>query len=123
MISVENAVLIHEVLIDKFGGTKGIRDLNLLESAIFRSFQTFDSNDLYPTPTEKAAALIESILVNHPFSDGNKRTGYVLMRLLLMQDGLDVFASEDEKYGFVIGIAKGQLAYNEIVNWLNDKVK
>ncbi len=123
MISVENAVLIHEALIDKFGGKKGIRDLELLESAIFRPFQTFDSNDLYTTSTEKAAALIESILVNHPFVDGNKRTGYVLMRLLLMQDGLDVFASEDEKYVFVIEIAKGKLAHNEIVNWLKGKVK
>jgi death-on-curing protein len=82
MIDLQDAIRVHEVLIDQFGGSKGVRDLAQLESALARPFQTFDQKDLYLSPLEKAAALIESILKNHPFIDGNKRIGYVLMRLL-----------------------------------------
>lgn len=71
---------------------------------------------------DKAAALIESIVLNHPFIDGNKRTGYVLMRLLLLNEGLDISASQDDKYEFVISIAKGEYDYNQIINWINNKL-
>jgi death-on-curing protein len=67
MISIEEVLKIHEILIEKFGGTPGVRDKELLESAVFRPFHTFDSIDLYPTPIDKAAAIIESIVRNHPF--------------------------------------------------------
>ena len=67
---------------------------------------------------EKAAALIESILINHPFIDGNKRTGYVTMRLFLIQNGCDIKASQNDKYNFVISIASGLLKYDGIVTWL-----
>ena len=72
MIDINDANHIHEVLIEKFGGSKGIRDISLLQSAISRPFQSFDQKDLYSSPVEKAAALIESLLINHPFLDGNK---------------------------------------------------
>jgi death on curing protein len=77
MISIKEAEQIHKILIDTFGGAHGIRDLSALESALSRPFQTFDDKELYPTAIDKAAALAESILNNHPFVDGNKRTGYV----------------------------------------------
>ena len=82
MIKLSEALQIHNILIEKFGGSKGVRDEGALKSAISRPYQTFDGNDLYASIVQKAASLIESILVNHPFVDGNKRTGYVLMRLL-----------------------------------------
>ena len=123
MIDTQDVIRVHEILIDKFGGSKGIRDLGLLESALSRPFQTFDQKELYSTPIEKAAALIESILINHPFIDGNKRIGYVLMRLLLIDYGLDLSANQDDKYEFVIKIAKGSYNYSQILDWIKGKIK
>ncbi len=122
MIDIHDVELIHQILIEKFGGGKGIRDRKLLESALARPFQTFDKKDLYVTPIEKAAALLESILINHLFIDGNKRTGYVLMRLLLINNGLDISANEEEKYRFVISVSRGTLRWAGIIKWLNKKV-
>jgi len=123
MIDIHDAIRIHEVLIEKFGGSHGIRDLALLESALSRPFQTFDLEDLHPTPINKAAALIESILINHPFIDGNKRIGYVLLRLLIMNYGFDILATEDEKYDFSIKIARGEYRYSEITDWLTRNIQ
>ena len=118
MIRIKEVEQLHKILIDKFGGSHGVRNKPALESAITRPFQTFDGNDLYPSILEKAASLIESILINHPFIDGNKRTGYTLLRLFLIQNGLDISASQDNKYEFVINIASGTLKYEGIVSWL-----
>ena len=118
MISFKEVEQLHQILIDKFGGSHGVRDKSALESAIVRPFQTFDGKELYPSILEKAASLIESILINHPFIDGNKRTGYTLLRLFLIQNGLDISASQDNKYVFVINIASGTLKYEGIVSWL-----
>ena len=74
MITLREVESIHEILIDKFGGSNGIRDRGILESAINRPYQTFDQIELYPLPVDKAAAIFESIISNHPFVDGNKTT-------------------------------------------------
>ena len=118
MISIEDAKSIHSVLIEQFGGSYGIRDEAALEAAIYRPSSTFDGKELYSTPEEKAAAIIESVLINHPFIDGNKRAGYVLMRLVLLNSGIDIQASEDEKYEFVINIASGQMKKDAILKWI-----
>ena len=118
MINLEDVLKIHEFLINKFGGSQGVRDLNLLQSAISRPYQTFNQENLYKIPIEKAAAIIESIIKNHPFIDGNKRTGYVLMRLILMDHGLDIRANHKNKYDFVISIASGNLNYVRLRNGL-----
>lgn len=118
MISVEKAKTIHSILIEKFGGIDGIRNHDLLESSLQRPFQTFDSIELYPEPFQKAAALIQSLLINHPFLDGNKRFGYVAMRLILMKFGYDISANEDEKYTLVIKIAEGKLTVDENSVWI-----
>jgi death-on-curing protein len=80
MIDVDEVIRIHNILIEEFGGSKVIRDIKLLDSALNRPFQTFDKKDLYPSPVEKSAAIFESLITNHPFIDGNKRIAYVLMR-------------------------------------------
>ena len=121
MISVKEALVIHELAIDKFGGSYGVRDMNLLESAISRPYATFDGQELYPNPVDKVAAIIESIIKNHPFSDGNKRTGYTLMRLVLLKSKWDIDATEEEKYDFVIKIAESKLTLDEIKSWIENK--
>jgi len=118
MIPIKEVEQIHKLLIDTFGGSHGIRDLSALESALVRPFQTFDNKELYSTPIDKAASLIESILNNHPFIDGNKRTGYVLARLFLLQNGVDIKASQQDKYEFVMNIASGKMRFEEIASWL-----
>jgi len=118
MITINEVLSIHKVLVEKFGGGSGIRDMNGLLSAISRPYSTFDNVELYPEPLDKAAALIESIVKNHPFVDGNKRTGYVLMRLLLMKEGYDIKATQDEKYMFVISIASGDYKTDDIRMWI-----
>jgi death-on-curing protein len=120
MIDLNEVLSIHQIIMKKFGGNSNVRDLNALKSALNRPFTTFDQNDLYPTPIEKASALIESIVINHPFVDGNKRMGYVLMRLFLLKSKYDINASQDEKYDFVVRIASGEIKIEQITLWLKN---
>lgn len=123
MIVSREAEQIHSILIDLFGGVKGVRDAGLLSSALNRPFSTFDNQDLYPSVIEKASALVESIVINHPFIDGNKRIGYVLMRLTLLKGGFDIYADQKEKYDFIISISKGKINYEEIKKWIEERAK
>lgn len=109
MIDLREAENIHNLLIEKFGGAKGIRDHGLLESSLKRPYQTFGGQELYPTPIDKAAAIFESLIANHPFLDGNKRIAYVLMRLMLKVHKLDIECTQTEKFEFVMKAARGEL--------------
>jgi death on curing protein len=122
MIDIQTVESIHNILIDKFGGSKGIRDIGALEASLARPYATFDQKELYPTTIDKASAVFESVIINHPFVDGNKRIAYVLMRILLMADKLDIVASQNEKYTFVIGASKGEFSFDEIKVWLTKHV-
>lgn len=119
---IEEVLSIHRVLIDSFGGSQGLRDGSLLKAALQRPLQTFDGHELYPSEVQKSAALLESIVKNHPFIDGNKRTGYVLARLYLMEKGWDIIAPEQEKYRFIIAISENKLVIEEVVNWLKERL-
>lgn len=118
MIDINEVLEIHQILLKDFGGLSGVRDEGLLKSSLERPFSGFGEVEFYHTPEEKAAAILESIVVNHPFLDGNKRTGYVLMRLLLMQYGKDIQANQHEKYEFIISIASSAIDYEGIVKWI-----
>jgi death-on-curing protein len=122
MIRRSEALFYHSVLIERFGGADGIRDEGLLDAALNRPFATFGGIDLFATPQEKAAAVMHGIITGHPFLDGNKRTGYALARLILQDAGLDIHASENERYDMVIQVATGQLAVEGIVAWMKDHV-
>lgn len=119
MISKQEVILIHSKLIETYGGTQGIRDIGLLESSLSRPFATFDGKDLYTNPVEKASALLESLLINHPFIDGNKRIAYTITRLFLLSSNVDIQATQTEKYQFIIEIAEGKLSIEKIKEWLN----
>jgi death-on-curing protein len=123
MIDVKTANYFHDVLIDKFGGSKGIRDLGALEAALNRPYATFDALDLYPDAIDKAAALFESIIINHPFIDGNKRIAYVLMQFILIENGVSIKTSMREKYKMVIDASNGVLRFDDIKLWLQSKTQ
>ncbi|NCU04789.1 MAG: type II toxin-antitoxin system death-on-curing family toxin [Chitinophagaceae bacterium] len=118
MITKSEVLLIHDQVVQLHGGANGVRDMNGLESAIARPFQTFAESELYHSCFEKAAAIGESIIMNHPFVDGNKRTGYVLMELILRVEGFRIKATDEELYQFVIDISTGNKRFEEIVIWL-----
>ncbi len=118
MIDIKTAIYIHNNLIDNFGGSKGTRDLAGLEAALNRPFATFDGLDLYPTAIDKAAALLESPIINHPFIDGNKRIAYVLMKFLLFKDGIIITADQRDKYQMIIKASTGEIRLEEIKFWL-----
>jgi death on curing protein len=123
MIDIKTVESIHDILIDTFGGSKGIRDRGALEAALARPSATFDQKDLYPKTIDKAAALFESVIIGHPFIDGNKRISYVLMRLVLLEGNLDISATQNEKYDFVLAATKSEFRFEEIRNWLKDHVR
>ncbi len=117
-LSIAEVILIHARLIQQTGGSRGIRDLGLLESALGRSQVTFNGADLYPTLIEKAAALMESLCQNQAFIDDNKRTALVAAGLFLELNGLMLDATNDEAYRFMMDLARGNRALSEIVEWL-----
>lgn len=123
MIPKKLAIELNKIISEVSGGSSGIRDEGLFLSAINRPFQTFDGNDLYPSIIDKASALFESIIINHPFIDGNKRVAYAFMRILLTEEGFIITATEDEKYKFVINASKGNMNFKEIRAWILKNIK
>ncbi|MCY7423085.1 MAG: type II toxin-antitoxin system death-on-curing family toxin [Chitinophagaceae bacterium] len=123
MISIDQAMRVHTIAIKKFGGADGVRDTGALESGLERPFQTFDGTDLYPTVFEKAAAIGESIIMNLPFVDGNKRTGYLLLEAILRNEIYKISSPDNDLYNFVINISTGSLSFDGIVEWLKANTK
>ncbi|MDB5153306.1 MAG: hypothetical protein JWR54_2057 [Mucilaginibacter sp.] len=122
MIDLQTANYIHNILIDKYGGSKGIRDLGGSETALSRPCATFDQQELYPTAIDKASAIFESIIINHPFIDGNKRNAYVLIRLTLLDNNVDITSSQSEKYEVIISASKSIMRFDEIKQWLSERI-
>ncbi len=123
MIDRDEVLQIHKLLIAEFGGMEGVREPGLLDAALQRPFAGFGETEFYPSAEEKAAAILESIAKNHPFVDGNKRTAYVLMRLMLLEYGMDLVASQDEKYDFVVEVASGIMNFEQIVTWIRRRLR
>lgn len=120
MFTKEEVLLIHTKVIKVHGGGNGVRDMGGLESAIARPFQTYGGEYLYTSTFERAAAIGESIIMNHPFVDGNKRTGYVLMETTLRLEAIKINAADEELYSFIINISTGIIHFDEIVSWLKE---
>lgn len=109
---------LHRRIIEQSGGALGIRDVGLLESAIAQPRMTFDGEDLYPSLLKKAAVLGFSIIMNHPFVDGNKRTGHAAMETFLVLNGTEINASVDEQERLILAISSGKLGREAFVEWL-----
>lgn len=111
-------LFLHSRLIAETGGGSGVRDLGLLEAAVARPQATFAGAELYPTLCAKAAALMYSLISNHPFVDGNKRVGIAAAALFLQRNGRQLVASNQEVERFTLRVAQGQLSVDEIAAWL-----
>ena len=109
---------LHNDLIKIFGGIDGVRDENLLESAIEMPFQTFGGQDLYPTLIEKAARLCYGLIKNHPFLDGNKRIGTHAMLVFLERNNVKVTYDDAELIKIIFGVADNFITYENFLNWL-----
>ena len=119
-----NQVLyLHDRILQHSGGLAGLRDENLLESAVYRPQVTFGGKELYADLFSKIAALGHSLIQNHPFADGNKRTGFEAMRLMLRLNGFDLRATQKVKFTFVIKVATGKYTEQEIADWLQKRSK
>lgn len=118
MIDLHEVEVYQNNLIDQFGGSKGIRDIAGLEAALARPYMTFDQQDLYPTAADKAAAIFESLIINHPFVDGNKRIAYLLLRLTMRIERITMTESQKEKYDMSIAASMGEIHFDQIKNWI-----
>lgn len=118
----EQVTRIHSSLIAKTGGLDGIRDKNLLDSALKVPFQTFDGKYLYPDILDKATQLCFSLINNHPFSDGNKRIGIHLTLLFLKINNVQLNYVQQELIDLGFGIASSKLQKNDIRKWFENHV-
>ena len=117
-LTLEQVLLIHEDMIDRYGGSSGIRDIGLLESAVFRPQSSFGGEDLYPTRFDKAAALIHSLLKNHAFLDGNKRTATASMLIFLELNDLELDVKQDQLVDFAMKVENEDFSLEDIASWL-----
>ena len=106
-LTVNDIMILHEKIIDKTGGIKGIRDIGLLEMAVNSPFASFDGEDLYKTLEEKAKQLCISLIRNHPFLDGNKRIGILAMLVFLDLNGKRLNITNEEIISLGLNTAKG----------------
>jgi death-on-curing protein len=117
-LTVEQVLFLHGRLIEETGGSHGVRDIALLQSAVARPQATFEGEELYPDVFFKAAALMESLVGSHPFVDGNKRTGVVAAGIFLTRNGWTLEVSNPGLEDFVLRVAGGELGVGEIAQWL-----
>lgn len=120
---VSDVLMIHTEMITRFGGRDGVRDYFLLDSALERPKATFGGDDLYPGMFEKAAALIQSLILNHPFDDGNKRTALTTCALLLHLNEYSVTLPTKESIEFTLNIDNHSLSLEQIAAWLEKHVQ
>jgi death-on-curing protein len=117
-LSLAEVLELHGRIIDETGGSDGLRDLGLLESALGQPRQTFGGEDLYPGLVEKAAALGYSLIKNHCFIDGNKRIGHAAMEAMLMLNGFELAVEIDKAEVEVLAVAAGQRSREQFQEWI-----
>ena len=117
-IELETVLEIYSRVIKSTGGTYGIRDKGILESALFAPLATFNGQNLYPGILKKVAVLLITITNNHPFVDGNKRAAFVTALTILASNGYEFNCSQEEIVEVILEIAQGNLDYEQVYQWL-----
>mgnify|MGYP002509399824 FL=1 len=120
--SKENVLSIYEVLTLKTGGTVGIRDEGLLASALEAPYQTFGGVDLFPSLLEKGVRLGFGLVSNHPFVDGNKRIGILIMLVYFEMNGILIDFTDNEVVDMALGVASGKYSYNDLLTIVSAKL-
>ena len=116
--SKEKVLLLHQLMAEATGGSIGVRDEGLLDSALEIAFATFDGVELYPSKEEKAARLGFSLVSNHAFVDGNKRIGIYIMLSFLEMNGIRLHCTDEEIVNIGLSIASGSMNYEELRDWV-----
>ena len=118
-LSLDEVIAIQERLIERFGGTPGLRDRGLLESAVYRP-----QTGYYDGLAQMAAALFESVINNHAFIDGNKRVAFFACDVFLRMNGWKLDADPKDGYGFIVGsLEKNVCTFDKLVPWINQHLK
>jgi death-on-curing protein len=117
-LTLDEVIALHKKVVNATGGSQGVRDAGLLESAVLGCYQSFDGEDLYPTITEKAARMAYAVCKNHPFVDGNKRVAIASMLVILRMNDIVILFTQQELITLGLGIADGSIDYEDIVNWI-----
>ena len=118
----EEFLLIHEKLIERYGGSYGIRDENLLDSALNIPFQSFGGVEFYPTILEKAVRLCFGLVKNHPFVDGNKRIGTMALLSILDLNNISIRTNNAELIEVILSLSSGEIDYDYLLQWVQERV-
>ena len=122
-VTLEKIIEAQKILLHKYGGSPGVRDQGLLESAIHRPQAAVFGKEAYPTLFDKAAVICQSLLMNHAFIDGNKRAAFAACHLTLLMNGWNLTARSEETYDFLIKIIREHTDWPEISAWLKKHSK
>ena len=117
-LSKPQILLLHEQLIAETGGSSGLRDEGMLDSALNTPFQTFAGKDVYPSLQQKAARLCFGLVKNHPFADGNKRIGAHVMLVFLALNGIELQHTQAELSEVILQLAAGTLQSTDLLDWI-----
>lgn len=121
-VTLGEVLHLYQWIMERSGGAAGIFDIAALESAVAQPRMTFGGKELYPTLIEKAAALGYSLVMNHPFLDGNKRTGHAATEVFLVLNGFEIRADVAEQEQVVLRMAAGEIGREEFTIWLRGHV-
>ena len=118
--SKEKVLLLHKLLAEATGGSIGVRDEGLLDSALESAFSGFGNREFYPTKEEKGARLSYCLITNHAFVDGNKRIGIYVMLSFLEMNGIRIQCTDEEIVDIGLSLADGRMSYEELLRWVID---
>ncbi len=120
-LSLEQILALHKAQIDEYGGAHGLREMGGLESAMARPQMTFGGEDLYKDVPDKAATLWHSLVMNHPFIDGNKRIGAMAAELFLGINGVDLLATNEQLVEITLATARGEMSAEALAIWIRQR--